>query len=153
MSKRLCDLTNQTLKHYTIKSCIKVSLLQLKTMTLALRLCAVKLNLSCSVNVCCSFCFVFSALLNDLCSCSSVCKRREKLYLYAPERWSSACVEPRGVVVCNTVLFSVLMAASGLELAFCVLHLLAALLEFMCGPRFRKNKVQMFTKSLPLSKR
>uniref|UniRef100_A0A673H7F9 Si:dkey-83h2.3 n=1 Tax=Sinocyclocheilus rhinocerous TaxID=307959 RepID=A0A673H7F9_9TELE len=39
-------------------------------------------------------------------------------YLYAPERWPSACVEPRRVVIWNMALFSVLMAASGLQLIF-----------------------------------
>ncbi|XP_016101196.1 transmembrane 4 L6 family member 19-like [Sinocyclocheilus grahami] len=68
-------------------------------------------------------------------------KTGEQLYIYAPERWPSACVEPRHVVIWNMALFSVLMAASGLQLIFCILHLLTALLEFMCRPSFCKNKV------------
>ncbi|XP_039516061.1 transmembrane 4 L6 family member 5 isoform X1 [Pimephales promelas] len=77
-------------------------------------------------------------------------KSGEFLYLYDPERWASACVEPQRVVIWNIVLFSVLMAASGLELVLCLLHLLTAILELMFGRAFCKNKVQMLTKSLPL---
>ncbi|XP_021321984.2 transmembrane 4 L6 family member 19 [Danio rerio] len=68
-------------------------------------------------------------------------KTGQTLYLYEPERWASACVEPRGVVIWNLLLFSVLMVASGLQLISCVLHLFIAFLEFMCGPHFCKNKV------------
>uniref|UniRef100_A0A8C1DI28 Si:dkey-83h2.3 n=1 Tax=Cyprinus carpio carpio TaxID=630221 RepID=A0A8C1DI28_CYPCA len=106
-----------------------------------------KLGYACLAVLAAGVCFVVSGTglaLGPLCLHNSTDGLKwgrplKQLYLYAPERWSSACVEPRGVVVWNTVLFSVLMAASGLELAFCVLHLLAALLEFMCGPRFRKH--------------
>uniref|UniRef100_A0A671S5U1 Si:dkey-83h2.3 n=1 Tax=Sinocyclocheilus anshuiensis TaxID=1608454 RepID=A0A671S5U1_9TELE len=108
-----------------------------------------KLGYACLVILAAGLCFVVSGTglaLGPLCLHNST---DEKLYLYAPERWPSACVEPRGVVIWNMVLFSVLMVASGLELVFCVLHLLTALLEFMCGPKFCKNKVEMFTKSLP----
>lgn len=75
------------------------------------------------------------------------CYRREKLYLYEPDRWASACEEPRGVVVWNVVLFSVLMAASGLQLIFCAVHILTTILGVICGPSFCKNKVKMFRKS------
>uniref|UniRef100_A0A8C2AKV5 Si:dkey-83h2.3 n=1 Tax=Cyprinus carpio TaxID=7962 RepID=A0A8C2AKV5_CYPCA len=114
------------------------------------------LGYTCLAILAAGLCFVVSGtglVLGPLCLHNSTdglntCSRREQLYLYAPERWPSACVEPRRVVVWNMALFSVLMAASGLQLIFCILHLLIALLEFMCRPSFCKNKVQMFTKSL-----
>ncbi|XP_057207606.1 transmembrane 4 L6 family member 5 [Triplophysa rosa] len=65
----------------------------------------------------------------------------EKLYLHEPDRWASACEEPRGVVIWNVVLFSMLMAASGLQLIFCAVHLLTTILGVICGPSFCKNKV------------
>ncbi|XP_043115635.1 transmembrane 4 L6 family member 5 [Puntigrus tetrazona] len=114
-----------------------------------------KLGYTCLAVLAAGLCFVVSGTglaLGPLCLHNSTegpkwgrplkqVRTGEQLYLYAPERWSSACVEPRGVVVWNVTLFSVLMAASGLQLIFCALHLLAAVLEFMCGPGFGKNKV------------
>ncbi|XP_043114311.1 transmembrane 4 L6 family member 5-like [Puntigrus tetrazona] len=114
-----------------------------------------KLGYTCLAVLAAGLCFVVSGTglaLGPLCLHNSTegpkwgrplkqVRTGEQLYLYAPERWSSACVEPRGVVVWNVTLFSVLMAASGLQLIFCALHLLAAVLEFMCGPGFCKNKV------------
>ncbi|KAK7156862.1 hypothetical protein R3I94_006796 [Phoxinus phoxinus] len=114
-----------------------------------------KLGYTCLAIVAAGLCFVVSGIgltLGPLCLHNGTeglkwerplkqVKSGEILYLYDPERWASACVEPRGVVIWNTVLFSVLMAASGLELVFCALHLLTAALEFMFGPGFCKNKV------------
>uniref|UniRef100_A0A8C1PI77 Si:dkey-83h2.3 n=1 Tax=Cyprinus carpio TaxID=7962 RepID=A0A8C1PI77_CYPCA len=99
-----------------------------------------KLGYTCLAILAAGLCFVVSGtglVLGPLCLHNST---DEQLYLYAPERWPSACVEPRRVVVWNMALFSVLMAASGLQLIFCILHLLIALLEFMCRPSFCKNK-------------
>ncbi|KAF4103800.1 hypothetical protein G5714_014787 [Onychostoma macrolepis] len=114
-----------------------------------------KLGYTCLAILAAGLCFVVSGTglaLGPLCLHNSTdglkwgrplkqVKTGEQLYLYAPERWPSACVEPRGVVIWNMALFSILMAASGLQLIFCVLHLLTALLEFMCGPSFCNNKV------------
>ncbi|TRY58075.1 hypothetical protein DNTS_022716 [Danionella cerebrum] len=58
----------------------------------------------------------------------------EKLYLFEPERWASACVEPKGVLIWNMVLFGLLMGASGLQLLLCFLHLLRTSLELFCSP-------------------
>ncbi|XP_026138662.1 transmembrane 4 L6 family member 1 [Carassius auratus] len=114
-----------------------------------------KLGYTCLAILAAGLCFVVSGTglaLGPLCLHNSTeglkwgrplkqVKTREQLYLFAPERWPSACVEPRHVVVWNMAFLSVLMAASGLQLILCVLHLLTALLEFMCRPSFCKNKV------------
>uniref|UniRef100_A0A673N5I8 Si:dkey-83h2.3 n=1 Tax=Sinocyclocheilus rhinocerous TaxID=307959 RepID=A0A673N5I8_9TELE len=80
------------------------------------------LGYACLAILAAGLCFVVSGTglaVGPLCLHNSTDGLKEKLYLYAPERWPSACVEPRGVVIWNMVLFSVLMAASGLELVFC----------------------------------
>ncbi|XP_051965514.1 transmembrane 4 L6 family member 5 [Xyrauchen texanus] len=114
-----------------------------------------KLWYTCLALVAAGFCFMISGTglaLGPLCLHNGTeglkwerplkqVKSGEKLYLYEPERWASACMEPRGVVTWNIVLFSVLMAASGLELIFCAVHLLTAILGVICGPSFCKNKV------------
>ncbi|XP_053503899.1 transmembrane 4 L6 family member 1 isoform X2 [Ictalurus furcatus] len=60
-------------------------------------------------------------------------------YLYEPERWASACEEPRNVVVWNIVLFSTIMAVNGLQAVFCVVQILNAVHGVIFGPS--KNKV------------
>ncbi|XP_036391845.1 transmembrane 4 L6 family member 1 [Megalops cyprinoides] len=66
---------------------------------------------------------------------------RDRNYLFERERWATACVEPQGVVLWNVVLFSVLMATSGIQVLLCAAHTLNALLGVLCGPGFRNNKV------------
>ncbi|XP_028824977.1 transmembrane 4 L6 family member 1 isoform X2 [Denticeps clupeoides] len=65
----------------------------------------------------------------------------EKVYLFDTRRWAGACVEPRGVVLWNVVLFSVLGVTSGLQAVLCAAHVLNALLGMVCGPGFGNNKV------------
>ncbi|XP_026790553.1 transmembrane 4 L6 family member 1 [Pangasianodon hypophthalmus] len=59
-------------------------------------------------------------------------------YLYKPERWASACEEPRGVVVWNIALFSTIMAVSGLQALFCVVQILSAIRGVIFGPSKKK---------------
>ncbi|KAJ8410648.1 hypothetical protein AAFF_G00186050 [Aldrovandia affinis] len=66
---------------------------------------------------------------------------RDRIYLFEPERWAPACVDPQGVVLWNVVLFSLLMATSGIQGLLCAAHILNALLGIICGPGFCKNKV------------
>ncbi|KAK3561209.1 hypothetical protein QTP86_028335 [Hemibagrus guttatus] len=65
----------------------------------------------------------------------------ENSYLYEPERWASACEEPRNVVVWNIVLFSTIMAVNGLQAIFCVGQILSAVHGMIFGPG--KNKVRL----------
>ncbi|XP_047676252.1 transmembrane 4 L6 family member 4 [Tachysurus fulvidraco] len=62
-----------------------------------------------------------------------------KSYLYEPERWASACEEPRDVIVWNIVLFATIMAVNGLQAIFCVVQILRAVHGAIFGPG--KNKV------------
>ncbi|XP_058270115.1 transmembrane 4 L6 family member 5 [Hemibagrus wyckioides] len=64
---------------------------------------------------------------------------KEKSYLYEPERWASACAEPRDVVVWNIVLFSTVMAVNVLQALFCIGQILSAIHGMIFGPG--KNKV------------
>ncbi|XP_062873325.1 transmembrane 4 L6 family member 19 [Trichomycterus rosablanca] len=64
-----------------------------------------------------------------------------KSYLYEPERWASACEEPVGVVVWNIVLFSTIMATSGLQAIFSAVQILNSIRGVIVGPRLCKNKV------------
>ncbi|XP_066565113.1 transmembrane 4 L6 family member 1 [Amia ocellicauda] len=66
---------------------------------------------------------------------------RDKSYLFDQSRWEGVCEEPRGVVLWNMVLFSVLMASSGLQAVICAVQAINAVLGLVCGPGFRKNKV------------
>ncbi|KAI4901367.1 hypothetical protein NFI96_014162, partial [Prochilodus magdalenae] len=65
----------------------------------------------------------------------------EVSYLWEPERWASACLEPRGVVMWNIVLFSTIMAASGLQAMICVVQIVHTMLGVIFGPQICKNKV------------
>lgn len=65
----------------------------------------------------------------------------DRHYLFERERWALACVEPQGVVLWNVVLFSLLIATSGIQVLLCAAHTLNALLGILCGPGFRNNKV------------
>ncbi|XP_076832001.1 transmembrane 4 L6 family member 19 [Brachyhypopomus gauderio] len=64
----------------------------------------------------------------------------EKSYLYEPERWASACLEPLGVVMWNIILFSTIMTASGLQIAISAVQILHTLLGAICGPGSSKTK-------------
>ncbi|KAJ8368122.1 hypothetical protein SKAU_G00081500 [Synaphobranchus kaupii] len=66
---------------------------------------------------------------------------RDRNYLYERDQWASACLEPQGVVLWNVVLFSLLMATSGIQVLLCAAHTLNALLGILCGPGFHNNKV------------
>ncbi|XP_030633855.1 transmembrane 4 L6 family member 1 [Chanos chanos] len=61
--------------------------------------------------------------------------------LYESKLCASACMEPYGVVLWNTVLFFILLAASGLQVFLCALQTLNAFLGMIFGPGFRNNKV------------
>nr|XP_055051884.1 transmembrane 4 L6 family member 5 [Misgurnus anguillicaudatus] len=114
-----------------------------------------KFGYTCLALVAAGFCFMVSGTglaLGPLCLHNGTkglkwerplkqVKHGDTVYLYEPERWASACEEPRGVVTWNVILFSVLMAASGLQLIFCAIHLLTAILGVLCGPNCCKNKV------------
>ncbi|XP_049323294.1 transmembrane 4 L6 family member 1 [Astyanax mexicanus] len=62
-------------------------------------------------------------------------------YLYVPERWASACIEPHGIVMWNMVLFSMIMTTSGLQAFICTVQILHAIVAVIMGPGFRKNQV------------
>uniref|UniRef100_A0A8B9JAJ9 Uncharacterized protein n=1 Tax=Astyanax mexicanus TaxID=7994 RepID=A0A8B9JAJ9_ASTMX len=62
-------------------------------------------------------------------------------YLYVPERWASACIEPHGIVMWNMVLFSMIMTSSGLQAFICTVQILHAVVAVIMGPGFRKNQV------------
>ncbi|XP_076591855.1 transmembrane 4 L6 family member 5 [Chaetodon auriga] len=62
-------------------------------------------------------------------------------YLYNRTLWSGVCLEPRGVVQWNVVLFSVMGAASGLQTLLCGANILNSLLGLILGPGFCHNKV------------
>uniref|UniRef100_A0A8C9RZZ5 Si:dkey-83h2.3 n=1 Tax=Scleropages formosus TaxID=113540 RepID=A0A8C9RZZ5_SCLFO len=50
--------------------------------------------------------------------------------------------QPRGVVLWNVVLFSILMAASAIQVLLCIVHTLNAILGMLCGNSFGRNKVR-----------
>ncbi|XP_066521712.1 transmembrane 4 L6 family member 19 isoform X2 [Hoplias malabaricus] len=62
-------------------------------------------------------------------------------YIHDPQRWNSACLKPHGVVMWNMVLFSTIMAASGLQGVICLVQIIHAILGAIFGPGFCKNKV------------
>ncbi|XP_051255037.1 transmembrane 4 L6 family member 5 isoform X1 [Dicentrarchus labrax] len=62
-------------------------------------------------------------------------------YLYNRTLWSGVCLEPRGVVQWNVVLFSVMGGASGLQTLFCGANILNSLLGLVLGQGFCHNKV------------
>uniref|UniRef100_A0A8C4NPQ5 Uncharacterized protein n=1 Tax=Dicentrarchus labrax TaxID=13489 RepID=A0A8C4NPQ5_DICLA len=65
-------------------------------------------------------------------------------YLYNRTLWSGVCLEPRGVVQWNVVLFSVMGGASGLQTLFCGANILNSLLGLVLGSirtcEMRKHK-------------
>ncbi|XP_030007156.1 transmembrane 4 L6 family member 4 [Sphaeramia orbicularis] len=66
---------------------------------------------------------------------------RDAGYLYNSSLWSGVCVEPRGVVQWNLVLFSVQALVSGLQVVLCGSNLLNSVLGLILGPGFGHNKV------------
>lgn len=62
-------------------------------------------------------------------------------YLYNRTLWSGVCLEPRGVVLWNVALFSVMGAASGLQTLLCGANILNSLLGLILGQGFCHNKV------------
>ncbi|XP_074484676.1 transmembrane 4 L6 family member 5 isoform X3 [Sebastes fasciatus] len=62
-------------------------------------------------------------------------------YLYNRTLWSGVCLEPRGVVQWNVVLFSVMGGASGLQVLLCGANVLNSLLGLILGQGFCQNKV------------
>ncbi|KAM7398777.1 hypothetical protein PAMP_018088 [Pampus punctatissimus] len=62
-------------------------------------------------------------------------------YLYNRTLWSGVCLEPRGVVQWNVVLFSVLGGASWLQVVLCGANVLNTLLGLILGHGFCHNKV------------
>lgn len=65
----------------------------------------------------------------------------EKSYLYEPQRWASACAEPRDVVVWNVALFSTIMAVNVLQALFCVGQILSAIHGMIFGPGSNKVRI------------
>uniref|UniRef100_A0A8C8MGS6 Uncharacterized protein n=1 Tax=Oncorhynchus tshawytscha TaxID=74940 RepID=A0A8C8MGS6_ONCTS len=68
-------------------------------------------------------------------------KSGDPIYLFDRTLWPAACEEPRNVVQWNVVLFSVLMATSGLQAVLCAAHTINAILGIIFGPRFCKNQI------------
>ncbi|XP_054649494.1 transmembrane 4 L6 family member 5 [Dunckerocampus dactyliophorus] len=66
---------------------------------------------------------------------------RDAGYLYNRTQWSGVCLEPRGVILWNVVLFSVLGAASGLQMFLCGTNVVNALLGLILGRGACNNKV------------
>ncbi|XP_068173066.1 transmembrane 4 L6 family member 5 [Antennarius striatus] len=62
-------------------------------------------------------------------------------YLYNQTLWTGVCLQPRGVVQWNLVLFSVMGAASGLQALLCGANVCNLLLGLVLGPRPSHNKV------------
>nr|XP_046244261.1 transmembrane 4 L6 family member 5 [Scatophagus argus] len=62
-------------------------------------------------------------------------------YLYNRTLWSGVCLEPRGVVQWNVVLFIVMGGASGLQTLLCGANIINSLLGLVLGPGFCQNKV------------
>ncbi|MFT7819143.1 transmembrane 4 L6 family member 5-like [Arapaima gigas] len=61
-------------------------------------------------------------------------------YLSVQVSWVSLCEEPQGVVLWNVVLFSVLMALSGMQILLCAAQTLNTMLGLFCGHTFGRNK-------------
>uniref|UniRef100_A0A3B3T342 Si:dkey-83h2.3 n=1 Tax=Paramormyrops kingsleyae TaxID=1676925 RepID=A0A3B3T342_9TELE len=62
------------------------------------------------------------------------------------QAWQTlTCEEPSGVVPWNAVLFSVLLATSGIQVLLCAAQTLNALLGMLCGQGFGRNKVRWET--------
>ncbi|KAM4675866.1 transmembrane 4 L6 family member 1-like [Discoglossus pictus] len=53
-------------------------------------------------------------------------------YLFNKDRWSE-CIEPVGVVEFNIILFSILLAAGGIEMILCFIQMLNGLFGCICG--------------------
>ncbi|XP_030254138.1 transmembrane 4 L6 family member 5 [Sparus aurata] len=62
-------------------------------------------------------------------------------YLYNRTMWTGVCLEPRGVVQWNAVLFSVMGGASGLQTVLCGVSILNTALGLILGHGFCHNKV------------
>ncbi|XP_042338142.1 transmembrane 4 L6 family member 5-like, partial [Plectropomus leopardus] len=62
-------------------------------------------------------------------------------YLNNRTLWSSVCLEPRGVVLWNLVLFGVMGGASGLQTVLCAANILNSLLGLILGQGFCHHKV------------
>uniref|UniRef100_A0A4W5QTA6 Si:dkey-83h2.3 n=1 Tax=Hucho hucho TaxID=62062 RepID=A0A4W5QTA6_9TELE len=95
---------------------------------------------SCVALAAAAFCCLVSAtglVQGPLCLHNST---HDPIYLFDRTLWPSACEEPRNVVQWNVVLFSVLMATSGLQAILCAAHAINAILGIIFGPRFCKNK-------------
>ncbi|XP_061538458.1 transmembrane 4 L6 family member 1 isoform X1 [Phycodurus eques] len=58
---------------------------------------------------------------------------RDAGYLYNRSAWSGVCLEPKGVVQWNVVLFSVLGGASGLQALLCAANVVNTLLGAVLG--------------------
>ncbi|XP_034024833.1 transmembrane 4 L6 family member 5 [Thalassophryne amazonica] len=66
---------------------------------------------------------------------------RDAGYLYNRTLWSGVCLEPKGVVLWNVVLFSVLGAASGMQTLICGANILISFLGIILGKGFCNNKI------------
>ncbi|XP_074535938.1 transmembrane 4 L6 family member 5 [Halichoeres trimaculatus] len=62
-------------------------------------------------------------------------------YLYNRTLWVGVCLEPRGVVQWNAVLFGVMGGASGLQTLLCGANILNSLLGLILGRGLHQNKV------------
>ncbi|KAM6932028.1 transmembrane 4 L6 family member 1-like [Lycodopsis pacificus] len=62
-------------------------------------------------------------------------------YLYNRTLWSGVCLEPRGVVQWNLVLFSVMGSASGLQTVLCGANILNSVLGLILGQGLCHNQV------------
>ncbi|XP_075439064.1 transmembrane 4 L6 family member 5-like [Ascaphus truei] len=69
---------------------------------------------------------------------TSLSNLTDQNYLFNKDEWDF-CIEPAGVVEFNVVLFSIILAASGIELILCVIQMLNGLFGCLCGT-CRKNK-------------
>lgn len=66
---------------------------------------------------------------------------RDPVYLYDRTLWGSVCEEPRNVVLWNVVLFSLLMATSGVQALLCAAQALNSVCGVVIGRGWRNNKI------------
>ncbi|CAJ1066427.1 transmembrane 4 L6 family member 5 isoform X2 [Xyrichtys novacula] len=62
-------------------------------------------------------------------------------YLYNRTMWSGVCLEPRGVVQWNTVLFGVMGGTSMLQTVLCGTNILISVMGLILGQGLCSNKV------------
>uniref|UniRef100_W5N9I1 Transmembrane 4 L six family member 21b n=1 Tax=Lepisosteus oculatus TaxID=7918 RepID=W5N9I1_LEPOC len=60
-------------------------------------------------------------------------------YLFNKELWKE-CVQPKGVVEFNVILFSLILAASGIEMVLCLIQMINGLFGCLCGTCGEKGR-------------